>query len=94
MGKTAEILAQEWSISRREQDEFALRSHQRATDASAKFAEEIATVYAGKKFDPVTADVGPRANQAMDALGKLKPIFGKSAVNMFDMTKLINSHLK
>src|SRR5947208_7787061 len=33
MGKTAEILAQEFAVSRREQDEFALRSHQRATAA-------------------------------------------------------------
>lgn len=30
----------------------------------------------------------------INADGKLKPIFGKSAVNMFDMTKLVNKHLK
>jgi acetyl-CoA acetyltransferase family protein len=77
MGKTAEILAQEWNISRQEQDEFALRSHQRATAAADKLAEEIAPVYAGKKFEPVTADVGPRAGQTMEALAKLKPIFDR-----------------
>jgi acetyl-CoA acetyltransferase family protein len=77
MGKTAEILAQEWNISREEQDAFALRSHQRATAAADKHAEEITPVYAGKNFDPVTADVGPRAGQTMEALAKLRPIFDK-----------------
>src|SRR5204862_6041085 len=42
MGKTAEILAQEFAISRREQDEFALRSHQRAVEAAkaGRFSDE------------------------------------------------------
>jgi len=79
MGKTAEILAQEFGISRREQDEFALRSHQRATEAASagRFKDEMVPVYAGKRFDPVTSDVGPRANQTLEALGKLKPIFDR-----------------
>src|SRR5256885_11810559 len=65
MGKTAEILAHEFAISRREQDEFALRSHQRATAAAeaGRFKDEIVPLYAGKRFEPVTADVGPRTNQ-------------------------------
>jgi acetyl-CoA acetyltransferase family protein len=79
MGKTAEILAQEFGISRREQDEFALRSHQRAAEAEAagRFREEVVPVYAGDRFEPVTTDVGPRANQSLDALAKLKPIFDR-----------------
>src|SRR5262249_14806540 len=79
MGKTAEILEQEFGTSRREQDESALRSHQRATEATnaGRFKDEIVPVYAGKKFEPVTADVGPRANQTLDALAKLKPIFDR-----------------
>jgi acetyl-CoA C-acetyltransferase/acetyl-CoA acyltransferase len=79
MGKTAEILAQEWSISRREQDEFALRSHERAIAATeaGRFKDEIVPVYAGKRFEPVTTDVGPRAGQTIDALAKLKPIFDR-----------------
>src|SRR5438552_7770740 len=52
MGKTAEILAQEFGISRREQDEFALRSHQRATAAAARLKEEMVPVYAGSRFEP------------------------------------------
>ena len=77
MGKTAELLAQEFGISRLEQDEFALRSHQRATDGASKLHEEIAPVFAGAKFEPVTGDVGPRSNQTMEALSKLRPIFDR-----------------
>jgi acetyl-CoA acetyltransferase family protein len=79
MGKTAEVLVQEFGISRREQDEFALRSHQRAAAAAkaGRFDEEIVPVYAGSKFEPVTTDVGPRDNQTMEALAKLKPIFDR-----------------
>lgn len=79
MGKTAEILAHEFGISRREQDEFALRSHQRAAAATAAgwFHEETVPVYAGDRFEPVTTDIGPRAQQTLDALGKLSPIFDR-----------------
>src|SRR5262245_28874431 len=79
MGKTAELLAQEFGITRREQDEFALLSHRRACAAmdAGKFNDEIVPVYAGKKFEPVSADVGPRANQTIEALAKLKPIFDR-----------------
>ena len=82
MGKTAELLASEFGITRREQDEFALRSHQRATAAiqSGRFKEEICPVHApgsGQAFEPVTEDNGPRANQTLEALAKLKPIFDR-----------------
>ena len=79
MGKTAEVLVQEFGISRKEQDEFALQSHQKAVAAmkSGRFDEEIVPVYAGRKFDPVTQDNGPRENQTMEALAKLKPIFDR-----------------
>lgn len=79
MGKTAEVLAHEFGISRREQDEFALHSHQRATAAAAagKFSQEIVPVYVGSSFHPVVADVGPRENQSLEALAKMKPIFDR-----------------
>jgi acetyl-CoA C-acetyltransferase/acetyl-CoA acyltransferase len=79
MGKTAELLAQEFGISRREQDEFALLSHRRACSAidAGKFNDEIVPVYAGRNFEPVAADVGPRASQTLEALAKLKPIFDR-----------------
>src|SRR4029079_9338913 len=79
MGKTAELLASEFGVTRREQDEFALRSHQRAGAAAeaGKFKDEIVPVYAGEKFEPITSDIGPRGNQPLDALAKLKPIFDR-----------------
>ncbi len=80
MGKTAEVLAHEFAISRREQDDFALRSHRRATQAaqSDRFDDQLTPVYAPRRFDPVTADVGPRANQSDEALAKLRPIFDRA----------------
>jgi len=79
MGKTAEVLANEFGVSRREQDEFAVTSHQRAVAAekAGRFNDELVPVYAGDTFEPVTADVGPRASQSLDALSKLKPIFDR-----------------
>src|ERR1051325_262458 len=81
MGKTAELIASEFGISRKEQDEFALRSHQKAAAAMAagRFKEEIVPVYVpGREgFEAVTEDVGPRANQTLEALAKLKPIFDR-----------------
>ena len=79
MGKTAEVLAHEFGLTRKEQDEYALRSHQRATEAeqAGRFNDERVPFFAGKKFEPVTQDVGPRANQTMESLGGLKPIFDR-----------------
>jgi acetyl-CoA acyltransferase len=80
MGETAEILAKEFGISRREQDEFALRSHQRAVAAQkeGRLAQEITPVFIAPKYDEVVSeDVGPRENQSMEMLAKLKPFFDK-----------------
>ena len=78
MGQTAEILAKEWGITREEQDQFALRSHQRAVAAKQKLAEEITPVFLPPKYTEVVAeDIGPRENQTMEALQKLKPFFDR-----------------
>jgi acetyl-CoA acetyltransferase family protein len=79
MGQTAETLARDWRISRDTQDEFALRSHQRAVAAREKLAEEMWPVYprSGTKAAAVTTDNGVRENQTMDALAKLRPVFEK-----------------
>ena len=79
MGQTAEVLAQEYSISRQDQDEFALRSHRCATEAveAGRFDEQILPVYVGPRFKPVTEDIGPRREQTMEALAKLRPIFDR-----------------
>ncbi|MES2801285.1 MAG: thiolase family protein [Bdellovibrionota bacterium] len=75
---TAEILAKEWGLTREMQDAFALASHLKAAGAKAKFAEEITSLYVEPDFkDVVTEDIGPRAEQTMQALGKLKPMIDK-----------------
>jgi len=81
MGETAEVLAREFTISRQEQDEFALRSHQRAIAARARLAEEICPVFpnSGRRAAPsaIVQDNGPRENQTREALAKLKPVFDR-----------------
>lgn len=80
MGQTAEILAKEWGISREEQDAFALESHKKAVAAQTggRFAEEIAPVFLPPSFKEfVESDVGPRPEQTVEQLGKLKPFFDR-----------------
>lgn len=80
MGETAEILAKEFGISRLEQDDFALRSHQKAAAAmkNGVFGAEITPVFLPPKYkEVISEDIGPRENQSMEALGKLKPFFDK-----------------
>jgi acetyl-CoA acyltransferase len=81
MGQTAEILAKEFKLSREAQDEFALKSHQKAVRAQKDgiFAQEITPVFLAPDYkEVVTQDVGPRETQTMEALGKLKPFFDKA----------------
>jgi acetyl-CoA acetyltransferase family protein len=75
MGETAEVLAQEFNISRKEQDEFALQSHKRAISATVdgSFKREIVPVKKGK----LDRDVGPRKDTTLKRLAKLKPVFDK-----------------
>ena len=79
MGQTAEILAKEFAISREEQDAFALQSHLRAAAAWDRcfYGGETTPVPADGHGQAVERDVGPRANQSLEALAKLKPIFDK-----------------
>lgn len=81
MGQTAEILAKEWSLSREAQDQFALRSHQRAVAAgkAGRLKEEMTPLYVPPEYkDVITEDIGPRDGQTMEALSKLKPFFDKA----------------
>jgi acetyl-CoA acyltransferase len=80
MGETAEVLAKEFKISRESQDEFALRSHQRAIEADARgiYSDEIAPYAIPPSYSRIlTSDSGPRKNQSLEALAKLKPYFDK-----------------
>ena len=81
MGETAEnVYDLTKTITREEQDRFALASHQRAVAAiaSGKFAEEIVPVpIAQKKGDPIliSRDEHPRADTSLESLAKLRPAF-------------------
>lgn len=88
MGATAEAVANEYNVSREDQDQFAYRSHQRAINAinNGLFKNEIVPVTvketyvdeAGKRKTKeyiVDTDEGPRADTSLEALAKLKPVF-------------------
>jgi acetyl-CoA C-acetyltransferase len=79
MGMHAERVAAKHDVTRAAQDEFALRSHQRAIAAqeAGRFDEEIVPVTVpGRKGDTVvSADEGPRSDSTLEALAKLKPAF-------------------
>ncbi len=81
MGETAENVAKQWSISRQEQDIFALSSQQKYFEAAAagKWKDEIApVVILGAKEEQILfeADEHPRQS-TMDKLSALKPAFAK-----------------
>lgn len=79
MGGHAEYTAQKAGMTREQQDEFALQSHQKALAAieSGKFREEIVPVEVPGRKGPtiVDTDEGPRKETTRDALAKLRPAF-------------------
>ena len=82
MGITAENIAEQWNISREEQDAFAAASQQKAEAAikAGKFADEIVGVeIPQKKGDPVVfcTDEYPRFGATAEGLAKLRPAFKK-----------------
>ncbi len=80
MGQSAEKMAKENRIPRREQDEVALRSHTRAAAATAdgRLTAEIAPWFGGKGMDePITSDNGIRTDSSIEALASLKPVFDR-----------------
>lgn len=89
MGITAEKVAEEWKVSREEQDAFAVASHQKALAAIAagEFGDEISP-YEIRSHVPdvasntillrnkrVDTDEGPRADTSLEGLAKLRPVF-------------------
>ena len=88
MGLTAENVAEQYGVTRKDQDEFSLRSHNRAVAAvnSGLFDEEIVPLRVeiaepGANGQPKTRsftferDEGPRSDTSMEALGRLRPAF-------------------
>jgi acetyl-CoA C-acetyltransferase len=83
MGETAENLAREYGISRREQDAFALRSQERAARAAAEGrfqAETVPVSVAGKKgASEFREDEHVRGDASLESLGRLPPVFEPNA---------------
>jgi acetyl-CoA C-acetyltransferase len=81
MLETAENLRREYHISRHEQDELAVTSHQRAVAAQKDgvFAEEIipVTVRSRRGEEVIDIDEHPRADTTVESLSKLKPVLAK-----------------
>ena len=81
MLETAENLRRQYGISRLEQDELAVRSHQRAVAAQkdGTFAQEIipVTVRSRRGEDVIDIDEHPRADTTVESLSKLKPVLSK-----------------
>ncbi len=88
MGLTAEAVAEEFKVSRKDQDEFAFHSHKKALKAQEenRFGEQIIPIEVEHTFVnnkgqketkkyTVDQDEGPRADTSMEALAKLKPVF-------------------
>jgi len=89
MGITAERVAQQWKISREDQDLFAAESHRRAIHAtdSGAFRDEIATMPVVERFPDLAAgevavrtrevavDEGPRRDTSPEGLARLRPVF-------------------
>jgi acetyl-CoA acyltransferase len=91
MGLTAEKVAEQWNVSREQQDAFALESHRRAVFATENglFRGEISpypieehvpdlnTRSVAVKARVVAKDEGPRADTSLEALANLKPVFAQ-----------------
>ncbi|HET8747449.1 MAG TPA: acetyl-CoA C-acyltransferase [Ramlibacter sp.] len=89
MGLTAEKVARQWKVGREAQDEFAVRSHQKAVAAmqAGEFADEMTEIEVedravdlesaevAVKTRKVKLDEGARPDTTMEALAKLKPVF-------------------
>ena len=79
MPETGENVAEDFAVSREDQDAFALRSQQRAAKAQAAgfFAEEIVAVEIPRKKGPtvVSTDEHPRGDTTLDVLAQLRPAF-------------------
>ncbi len=90
MGLTAEAVANQFNVSREDQDEFAFHSHEKALKAQAedRFQEQIVPIEINETFVndegkketktyTVTKDEGPRKGTSIEALSKLRPVFAE-----------------
>ena len=79
MGETAENVQEQYKISREEQDQFALSSHQKSTAAWERgdFKDEVLPIHVKLRKSEFTVekDEGPRGDTSLEKLGKLKAVF-------------------
>lgn len=85
MGLAAEWIAEEYGVTREEQDQFALGSHQKAVAAqeAGRFAEEITPVEVPqRKRDPMLFDTDetPRKDTTLEKLARLRPVFKRDGM--------------
>jgi acetyl-CoA C-acetyltransferase/3-oxo-5,6-didehydrosuberyl-CoA/3-oxoadipyl-CoA thiolase len=87
LGMTAEVVAQKYDVSRRDQDDLAFRSHQLALDAVAagRFDDEIEPIVAPtdhrrRSTTLVSTDEGPRPDTSPEKLAALGPVFKEGGV--------------
>jgi len=80
-GLSAELIAERWEVTRRDCDEIALRSQQRAARATAdgRFDREIVAIAVGEEL--VAADQGIRPDTTLEGLAALKPAFKEHGVH-------------
>ena len=83
-GISAELIAEKWGITREDNDEFSVRSHQRAAQARAegRFDREIVPISVTTESgdEEFSADEGIRPDSSMETLAKLKPAFKEDGV--------------
>jgi acetyl-CoA acetyltransferase family protein len=79
MGASCDKMAAKYGVSREEQDQYALRSHQLATEATKNglLKNELFPAAAPPEFEPITSDNTFHADTSMEKLAKLKPAFEK-----------------
>jgi acetyl-CoA C-acetyltransferase len=81
MGNTAENVAKQWQITRQQQDEFAVKSQNKAEAAlkSGRFKDEIAPVTIKSRKGDVVVDTDeyPKSGVTMESISKLRPAFDK-----------------
>lgn len=79
MGEDCDIMAARFGITREEQDEFAVRSHQLAEKAhkAGHLPEEMVEIQIPPKFKPIDKDNGIRGNSTVEKVSRLRPAFDK-----------------
>jgi acetyl-CoA C-acetyltransferase/3-oxo-5,6-didehydrosuberyl-CoA/3-oxoadipyl-CoA thiolase len=87
LGMTAEVVAEKYSVSREDQDAFALRSHTLALEsiAAGRFDDEIEPIEAPvdhrrREMKLIETDEGPRSDTSLEKLGRLRPVFKEGGV--------------